>query len=116
MAAPRSAAPTIEKFFRRPAMPISEATFKKLALEEPNQWELHCGELRRKPGMSATHNQTMLRLAVFLYQQLDAEAFDVRCNAGHVRRSPENYYIPDVMVMPMGLVAPQLGKMKLEEY
>jgi hypothetical protein len=25
-------------------MPVSEKTFLQLALEEPNQWELHCGE------------------------------------------------------------------------
>jgi Uma2 family endonuclease len=97
-------------------VPLSEVAFRKLALEEPNAWELHCGTPRRKPGMTAEHNRTALRLAASLFQQLDQKEFDVRCNAGHVRRSPENYYIPDVMVIPVALVEPQLGTRALEFY
>src|SRR5262245_41785324 len=26
-------------------MPVSEQTYLQVALEDPNQWELHCGEL-----------------------------------------------------------------------
>jgi Uma2 family endonuclease len=97
-------------------MPVSEAAFRKIALEEPNAWELHCGNLRRKPGMSATHNRTAIRLASWLFQQLDPKEFDVRCNAGHVRRSEQNYYIPDVTVIPVALVLPLLDKLALEVY
>jgi Uma2 family endonuclease len=98
-------------------MPISEVEFRKRALEEPDaQWELHCGTPRRKPGMTAPHNRTMLRLAVFLYQQLDPKAFDVRCNSGHVRHTAERYYIPDVAVIPTALVLPWLDQVALEYY
>lgn len=49
-------------------MPVSERTFIELALEEPNQWELSCGHLRRKPGMTAEHNHVAFELAVRLRQ------------------------------------------------
>lgn len=98
-------------------MPVSEAAFRKLALEAPSeQWELHCGSPRRKPGMTAEHNRTMLRLAVSLDQQLDRKEFDVRCSAGHVRVSAQHYYIPDVAVIPVALVQPQLCTLALEVY
>lgn len=98
-------------------MPVSEAAFRKLALEEPDaQWELHCGSLQRKPGMTALHNRSMVRLVVSLGQQLDQREFDVRCNSGHVRRSAEHYYIPDVAVIPVALVLPQLDQRTLEVY
>src|SRR5207253_1037556 len=85
-------------------MPVSEAAFRKRALEEPNVWELHCGVLRRKPGMTAAHNDVTARLFGRLFQQLDEREFRVRSNAGHVRRSAETYHIPDVFVVPMDLV------------
>jgi Uma2 family endonuclease len=98
-------------------MPVSEAAFRKLALEEPDeQWELHGGALRRKPGMSAQHNRSMTRLVVVLSQQLDQSQFDVRCNSGHVRLSAGRYYIPDVAVIPVALVLPQLDQRTLEVY
>lgn len=98
-------------------MPISEAAYRKLALEEVDeQWELHCGVPRRKPGMTAEHNRTAVRLTVELSQQLDRREFDVRCNAGRVRASPQSYYIPDVAVIPIALVQPQLGTRALEVY
>ena len=38
-------------------MPVSEAAFRKLALEEPDgHWELHCGVPRQKPSMTFEHN------------------------------------------------------------
>ena len=44
-------------------MAISERTFQQLALEDPSgHWELHCGQLRQKPPMSAEHNQVMVYL------------------------------------------------------
>ena len=98
-------------------MLVDEATFLKLALEEPNALlELHCGIVRRKPGMSAAHNETNIRLASWLFLQLDQKEFRVRCNAGHVRRSAERYYIPDVAVLPTALVLPQLPQRTLEVY
>ncbi len=91
-------------------MPVSEETFLRLALEEPNQWELHCGHLRRKPGMTAEHNEVMHTLGLQLGQQLDRSRFRVRINTGHVRRSSESYYIPDVFVIRIELLRPLRGR------
>jgi Uma2 family endonuclease len=96
-------------------MPVSEQTFRQIALEEPNVWELHCGVLRRKPGMTAAHNDVTIQLVLQLGPQLDAREFRVRSNAGHVRRSAQNYYIPDVFVVPMELVRQLLPQQEVLE-
>ena len=88
-------------------MPVSEQTYRQLALEDPHgQWELHCGALRQKPNMTVEHNYITSRLFTRLREQLDEHEFDVRLNLGRVRRSAENYYIPDVYVIPMDLIRP----------
>jgi Uma2 family endonuclease len=81
-------------------MPVSEQTYLELALEDPGQWELHCGHLRRKPGMTAEHNEVAFELGLRLGNQLDRSRYHVRVSMGHVRRSSESYYIPDVFVIP----------------
>ncbi len=92
-------------------MPVSERTFQQLALEDPEgHWELYCGDLRRKPGMTAEHNYVAGQLFYSLKQQLDSSQFDVRIGMGHVRRSEESYYIPDVFVIPIDLVRPLRGR------
>ncbi len=91
-------------------MPVSEEAFLQLALEEPNQWELHCGELRRKPPMTYEHNDVGWELGLQLGKQLDRHQFRIRVFAGHVRRSPENYYIPDVFVIPIAFTRPFKGR------
>lgn len=86
-------------------MPVSEETYRQLVLEDPDgQWELHCGALRQKPTMSFEHNFITSELFGRLFQQLDRREFDVRSNTGRVRRSPENYYIPDVCVVRAEIV------------
>lgn len=98
-------------------MPVSEKTFKQVALEDPEgHWELHCGTLRRKPGMSFEHNQMSMDLAATLLHQLDRAQFLVRVNLGHVRRSSQSYYIPDVFVFPAALSEPFVGRHVLENY
>jgi len=97
-------------------MPVSEETFQQLALEDPNQWELHCGSLRRKPTMTAEHNDLARLLHIQLVQQLDVGLFRVSLNIGHVRRSAEHYYIPDVFVIPIELLRAQFGTRRLEAY
>jgi Uma2 family endonuclease len=87
-------------------MPVSEETYLRLALEEPNEWELHCGQLYRKPGMTAEHNNLGGELFFQLRQQLDRSRFQVRLFSGHVRRTAENYFIPDIFVVPTTLVNP----------
>ena len=98
-------------------MPVTEQTYRQLALEDPEgHWELHCGYLRRKPGMSYDHNRVATRLFRQLDRQLDENDFDIRTNAGHVRLSSQSYYIPDVFVIPMALERPHLGVYALEVY
>jgi len=98
-------------------MPVSESTYKKVALEDPSgAWELHDGELRRKPPMTAEHNHAMWRLTAQLARQLDLARFDVRSNAGSVRRSSQSYYIPDVYVVEHEMVRAQFGTRRLEVF
>jgi Uma2 family endonuclease len=85
-------------------MRVSEKEFRKLAVEDPSgHWELHHGVLRQKPGMSYEHNDVAMRLVLRFGSQLDEREFRIRCNMGHVRRSSESYYIPDVHVVPTAL-------------
>jgi Uma2 family endonuclease len=98
-------------------MPVSEATYQQLALEDTEgNWELHCGYLRRKPTMSVDHNRLATRLLIRLANQLDDSEFDVRINMGRVRHSGGSYYIPDVYVIPVELVRPMRGRPGLEVY
>src|SRR5947209_3342270 len=98
-------------------MPVTERAFLKRALQDyKGQWELHDGKMRQKPPMTAAHNRIAWRLLGFLFQQLDQSQFEARTNAGHVRVSPQHYYIPDVSVIPVELVLPQLDQLALEVY
>lgn len=84
-------------------MGISMKTYERVALEDGDGlWELVCGRLREKPGMTADHNFTMTRTGMDLGRQLDESRFQIRINAG--RMSIETTaYIPDVMVIPTPL-------------
>ena len=93
-------------------MPITEETFERVALEDPDgKWELHCGRLRNKPGMTAKHNDIGAILGFRLQQQLPLEQFRVRIDSARVRISATRTYIPDVAVVPIALV----DRMKREE-
>lgn len=90
-------------------MAIREQTFFQVALEEPGQWELYCGHLRRKPAMTASHNEVAGNIYFQIRQQLDPGRYAVRLGMGHVQRSAESYFIPDVFVVPVELVRPLLN-------
>ena len=97
-------------------MPVSEKTYCQLALEDfEGQWELHCGKLVQKPGMSYEHGHLTTRLFGLLLSQLDDHEFTVRSNHARARTSG-SYYIPDVCVVPMELVGPHRGERGLEFY
>jgi Uma2 family endonuclease len=97
--------------------PMTEAAFRKLALEDPEgHWELYCGHAQQKPGMTADHNVVMHLLARQLWVQLEPETYQVRVNSGHVRRSAESYFIPDVYVTSTEQVRPQRGTGELETF
>jgi Uma2 family endonuclease len=86
-------------------MPISEATFERVALEDPDgKWELHCGRLRSKPGMTTRHNLTGVVLAFRLQQQLPLDQYVVSGDRAYVRFSPTRTYIPDVVVIPRAVI------------
>jgi Uma2 family endonuclease len=98
-------------------MAISEKEFHKLALGDPSgHWELHCGVPRRKPGMTAQHNDVLDHLHELLSSQLDRREFRVRSDHGHVRTSADRYYIPDLFVVPTEQFLPQAPLRTLETY
>ena len=85
-------------------MPVSEATYECVALEDPEgRWELVCGRLRSKPGMTAAHNSTIDALHYELHRQLDRNDYVVRADAGRLRISTGTFYVPDLCVIPRGL-------------
>jgi Uma2 family endonuclease len=96
---------------------MTEQKFRQMALDDPEgHWELHCGEPRRKPGMTMEHNDVQMELAYIVRSQLDPGQFRVRPGAGHVRLSPQHYYIPDVFVVPVAAREPLRGTRTLETY
>jgi Uma2 family endonuclease len=84
---------------------MSEETYRRFALGDPQgQWELHHGLLREKPGMSVEHGDVMMHLVELLLNQLDRNAFRVRAHHARLRRSADTYYVPDVAVIPTGIM------------
>ena len=97
-------------------MPVSAATYEMVALEDPEgRWELHCGELRRKPGMSQPHNTIQHWLGYLLTNELPEDHFQVQ-TAARARRDDAHYYIPDVMVIPIDMWRRFKGLHDLEKY
>ena len=99
-------------------MGVSIETFRRVALEDDEGvWEYRCGRLVRKPPMTMEHNEQAYELARQLILQLDAEAFSVRSNAGHVRVGGDRFVVPDVAVIPRHALERLAGKpTQLEEY
>lgn len=88
-------------------MVVTAEVYEQIAARQPDeQWELESGCLRRKPAMTFFHNQLGRRLALRLAQQLDESQYIVSFNAGRAKLSASQYYIPDLMVIPMALTAP----------
>ena len=86
-------------------MPVSEATYMRVALEDTdNIWELVCGVLRRKPLMTTEHGYVAWRLGHSLQGQLDDNEFMVRTESARLRRTGGNYFVPAVCVLPMAFV------------
>jgi Uma2 family endonuclease len=89
-------------------MPISEETYKRVALEDPEgRWELECGRLRRRPEMTTEHGQIDRNLIRQFVIQLDPYAYTVGDNV-RLRISPDLsprlYVVPDLCVVPMAMV------------
>jgi Uma2 family endonuclease len=98
-------------------MPVSEATYERVALEDPEgQWELACEGLRRKPEMTLEHNDVCENLVEALLGQLDRREYRVRWNSARLRVSDGRHYVPDVVVVPVGQRAALTGTRRLETY
>jgi Uma2 family endonuclease len=100
---------------------VTYEEYEELALRELDQfWELHDGELVRKPDelMTTAHNRAMDHLAWQLYAQLDRALYEVRLNNARARRQSRSAYIPDLIVVPVSLVRRNLAERptRLEAY
>lgn len=89
-------------------MTVSEETYRRVALEDPEgRWELECGRLRQKPAMTTEHGYAERTLIVLLGRQLDLREYTIGGSA-RLRVSPHLYpriyYVPDVCVVPMAML------------
>ena len=98
-------------------MPVSEATYHAIVLEESDDtWELVCGHLRKKPPMTQAHGDTAMELGVLLHSQLDPTMYRVRNNHARARLQTGEYYVPDIAVIPADLAGPERGKRLIDGY
>ena len=82
-------------------MPVSEATYERVALEDPDgQWELVCGRLRQKPIMTTEHNAVTRMLNIQLVRQLNEAEYVVSFDQSRLRIGSGTHYVPDLFVLP----------------
>jgi Uma2 family endonuclease len=99
-------------------MAVSFKTYEQLALEDTDEmWELVCGRLRTKPGMTAQHNMLGHKLPILLNRVLDETQYIAGENV-KVRVSENTYYITDVVIIPLAFWRRQVEQhpMGLEVY
>lgn len=98
-------------------MPVSEMTYRALAAEDfESGWELVCGQLRRKPGMTMEHNHVAWNLGFELQKHLPLDDFSVRVNQARLRTPSGDHYVPDVAVIPSSAMASRFGLTEVETY
>lgn len=86
-------------------MPISEATYERVALEDDEgKWELVCGRLRQKPPMTTDHQQIARLLVLELGPQLSRDEFLAGQDCPNLRVPGGDYRVPDVSVIPRPLI------------
>ena len=96
---------------------IDEATFLALAASDPEaRWELWDGVPQARPAMSVEHNRAAVKLIVMLDPQLDPDRWELRSQAGYVRWSERNAFIPDLMILPRALGDAQYASGSVERY
>lgn len=101
-------------------MPMSDELYSAVVFaDDDTTWELHRGRLRRKPEAGHPHNRAMNYLVSPLYRQLPEGEFDIRVNAGRLRRREDKYHltilVPDVFVFPSAMADELLGHPDLLE-
>ncbi len=98
-------------------MPVSEATYEQLSLEDDDdKWEYICGRIRRKPPMTQEHEGVAWWLAVTIQNQLDRRHFQARFNSGRTRRPGSTWLVPDAVVIPVPYFDKTRGTGRLEVY
>jgi Uma2 family endonuclease len=99
-------------------MPVSEKTYQQVALEDPSgRWELYCGELRRKPGMTMEHNEVQVQIVIALAAVLDRRVYRIRVDNSRAKVSGGSYFVPDIFVVPAELARARRGQPQtLETY
>ena len=98
-------------------MPVSEALYERVALEDPEgSWELVCGQLRRKPAMTAEHNDIATLLTFELQRQLPLDDYTVRMNSTRTRLPGGTNFVPDVVVVPTAFILESRGNSGMEAY
>lgn len=86
-------------------MVVSAETYEQIALEDVKAfWELDCGRLRKKPGMTYEHEDAAGVLTLELDTQLDRREYRVYTNGARLRIPNGSFYIPDVVVIPRAFV------------
>ncbi len=68
-------------------------------------WEIYEGNLRERPPMSFGHNEAQSELVEQLLRQVSSREYRVRQNSGHLLIPNGDSYVPDVMLVPVGLIA-----------
>lgn len=97
-------------------MPVSEATYERLALEDDSEkWELFCGHPRKKPEGTYDHNHLARALGFMVQGQLPFDDFQVAVANGRTRIAA-HYFVPDVMVIPGAFARRLRGTRGLEVY
>lgn len=97
-------------------MGVSAATYERVAMEDDDEtWELVCGRLRRKPGMTQEHMTAARVLGFQVQAQLDIHDYQVAVDNARVARG-ESYFVPDVAVLPVAAARELRGSGRLEVY
>ena len=92
------------------ATTISEQEYRELAFNDyQTKWELWDGVLVEKPGTSVLHDDMANFLGFLLQSQLNRDAFHIQVQCAKLRYTARNDFIPDVAVIPTGLVLPRWG-------
>ena len=86
-------------------MPVSEETYRRVALEDPEgKWELVCGRLREKPVMTTEHNDVQRNLDWLINSQIDRALYVVSPGNARLRIPNGDHYVPDICVIPREMV------------
>ncbi|MFN0146953.1 MAG: Uma2 family endonuclease [Dehalococcoidia bacterium] len=99
-------------------MPVSEATYRQLTAEDfPEvQWELVCGRLKEKPGMTMRHNTLNVGICHQLDAQVDPALYLASYNSARLRLPSGDHYIPDVVVFPVTAMEGRWEESGVETY